>query len=302
MARLALEHLIEFLDGLAEFLATIQLIGHQEVIENLVEGSALGRLARPAPLPRDRRACSGSAPAAGETPGRACRAAGPVRGNSGPCAGTVPFRPASGRTRTGLRSRRESAGADSNRPGSRPSGHRSGRHRVWGERPRDSSDAVDGQRLLDRGARGFQIGGQIHAGVQRAQELGFVADGDELLEAGPETPAGRPRRAALARPVSSSAWAGSFKFSTGASPPMVVKAFSRSSRALDQSLAATATRALSNSFCPSCCTSDSRCSSTRVVLPLPGPALFRQCHVQLAAQRDVVPDDKQHHAQRRPAA
>ena len=42
MARLALEHLIEFLDGLAEFLATIQLIGHQEVIENLVERSALG--------------------------------------------------------------------------------------------------------------------------------------------------------------------------------------------------------------------------------------------------------------------
>ena len=36
--------LIEFLDRLAEFLATIQLICHQEVIENLVKGSALGRL------------------------------------------------------------------------------------------------------------------------------------------------------------------------------------------------------------------------------------------------------------------
>ena len=44
MAWLALEHLIEFLDRLAEFLATIQLICHQEVIENVVEGSALGRL------------------------------------------------------------------------------------------------------------------------------------------------------------------------------------------------------------------------------------------------------------------
>ena len=40
MARLALEHPIEFLDRLAEFLATIQLIGHQEVIENVVKGSA----------------------------------------------------------------------------------------------------------------------------------------------------------------------------------------------------------------------------------------------------------------------
>ena len=44
MARLALEHLIKFLDRLAEFLATIQLIGHQEVIENLVERSDLGFL------------------------------------------------------------------------------------------------------------------------------------------------------------------------------------------------------------------------------------------------------------------
>ena len=42
MAWLALEHLIEFLDRIAKFLATIQLIGHQEVIENLVERSALG--------------------------------------------------------------------------------------------------------------------------------------------------------------------------------------------------------------------------------------------------------------------
>ena len=39
MAWLALEHLIEFLDRLAEFLATIQLIRHQEVIENIVQGA-----------------------------------------------------------------------------------------------------------------------------------------------------------------------------------------------------------------------------------------------------------------------
>ena len=135
MAWLALEHLIEFLDRLAEFLATIQLIGHQEVIENLVEGSALGRLLGLRRCRRDRRACSGSVPAAGEKPGTACRSAGPVRGNSGLYAGIVPFRAASGRTRTVPRSRRESAEADSNLPGSRPSGVRSGRHRVWGEPP-----------------------------------------------------------------------------------------------------------------------------------------------------------------------
>ena len=44
MAWLALEDLIEFLDRLAKFLATIQLIGHQEVIENLVERTRLGRI------------------------------------------------------------------------------------------------------------------------------------------------------------------------------------------------------------------------------------------------------------------
>ena len=48
MARLSLEHLIEFLDGVAKFLATIQLIGHQEVVENLVERSVLGKRPRPA--------------------------------------------------------------------------------------------------------------------------------------------------------------------------------------------------------------------------------------------------------------
>ena len=41
MARLALEHLIKFLDGVAKFLAAIQLVGHQEVIENLVERCTL---------------------------------------------------------------------------------------------------------------------------------------------------------------------------------------------------------------------------------------------------------------------
>ena len=41
---------------------------------------------------------------------------------------------------------------------------------------------------MDRGARGFQVGGQIHARVQGAEELGFVAVLDELLEAGLRRP------------------------------------------------------------------------------------------------------------------
>ena len=39
MARLSLEDPIEFLVGLVELLATIQLIGHQEVIDDVDEGA-----------------------------------------------------------------------------------------------------------------------------------------------------------------------------------------------------------------------------------------------------------------------
>ena len=55
MAGLPLEHPIELLDRLGELLAAIQLVRHQEVIEDIVEGGAWAACSA-RPPPRARRA------------------------------------------------------------------------------------------------------------------------------------------------------------------------------------------------------------------------------------------------------
>ena len=295
MARLALEHPIEFLVRLVELLATIQLVGHQEVIDHVDEGRAarrpfrLGRprgVAQPAQVARPPQVIG---------PGGRAQPTGLLQVGQGRSQELFLLArlPAGDGLGLGLGEDQQELGAIRPDLGLLPVVE------VGVERRRgvvSRPDAVDGQRLEDRVARGLQVGGQVHARVEGAQELGLVAQVAEGLEPGPGRLAVGLDAQLLLDPLQQRLGG----FLQGIQPGLGADGRQRllqveacagpvagghgDAGAVEQLLAL-----LLHERQPALL--------ERVVLPLLRQALLRECDVQLAPQRDIVPDDEQDHAE-----
>ena len=179
MARLALEDPIEFLDGLVELLATVQLVGEQKVIENTVKRSHPGRLLRTGclhPVAELTQVASSSQ----------------VQGAGGCTEPLCLVEEAQGAPQISLRLIRLSVGCGLGLGLGKDQQELIaigkdlrllGRVEVViesGPTIGICQDAIDGQRSPDGGARGFEVRGQIHPRIQSTQELGLIALLDEL--------------------------------------------------------------------------------------------------------------------------
>ncbi len=297
MARLALEHQIEFRDGLGEFLATIQFIGHQEVVENLVHGSGLGFLlglgrrraiaehAEIASPPQKERA-GGRA----ETPGLVEKTQGLVQ---------VFFIPAGLTAGGGL-----CLGFCENQQELIAIAHDLGFLAAaqvvvkLGVNVRGDGNVIHGQRLIDRRASSFQIGGQIHAGIKRAKELGFIAAGDKPLKTG---------GGCAAVGLDAQLLLDVFQKRLGWPPQLFKRRLAPQGR---QCLLEVEPRARPvagghgdpgtvKQSLPLLADQRAMVFLAGVLFSLAGVALVRPGHVELATQRNVVPEHKEHRARDR---
>ena len=185
--RLALEDQVKLLDGVGKLLATIQLVGQEEVREDVVRVGGGGR--------RFGLGCFG---AVAEQAQVTCAGGAQTRGSAPQFAGVLEIRQGVSRyfslsagfwpvADCASVSARMSKSNEQSRSISVCCAALEVIVEAWPSlRPR--GDAVDFEGLVHGGPRGLDVGGQVHAGVERAQELGFVAQADERQRT-------RPRRA-----------------------------------------------------------------------------------------------------------